>query len=114
MVVKGSIVLVNFPFTDLSQTKLRPAIVLWINPRGGDVVVCAITSQKIDRLDEDEFKLDAGDPEFSKTGLRVSSKVKTTRIATLNRQLVTRKLGDLSFRHIQQLDGKLAQAFQIA
>jgi len=45
MVMKGNVILVNFPFTDLSQTKLRSAIILWIDPVGNDVVVCAITSQ---------------------------------------------------------------------
>jgi len=92
MVVKGSVVLVNFPFTDLSQTKLRPAIILWIDPIGTDVVVCAITSQKINQLDESEFLLNAEDSDFLQTGLRVTSKVKSTRVATLNRRLVVRKL----------------------
>jgi mRNA interferase MazF len=45
MVMKGDVVFVNFPFTDLSQTKLRPAIILWVDSAGNDVVVCAITSQ---------------------------------------------------------------------
>ena len=36
MVMKGDVILVNFPFTDLSQTKLRPAIILWIDPVGND------------------------------------------------------------------------------
>jgi mRNA interferase MazF len=49
VVIKGSVVLVNFPFTDLSQTKLRPAVILWIDTSGTDVVVCAVTSQKTDR-----------------------------------------------------------------
>lgn len=95
MVVKGSIVLVNFPFTDLSQTKLRPAIILWIDSGGSDVVVCAITSQKTDQIFGGELLLDAANSEFSQTGLRVTSKARVTRIATLSRQLVVRKLGDL-------------------
>ena len=113
MVVKGSVVLVNFPFTDLSQTKLRPAIILWIDTAGTDVVVCAITSQKTDRLSDGEFLINVTDSEFPQTGLRVSSKVRTTRIATLSRQLVVRKLGELGIQHIQALNTKIAQAFQL-
>ena len=113
MVVKGSVVLVNFPFTDLSKTKLRPAIILWIDTGGTDVVVCAITSQKIDRLSDGEFLINTTDSEFAQTGLRVSSKVRTTRIATLSRQLVVRKLGELGTQHIQNLNTKMIQAFQL-
>ena len=114
MVVKGSIVLVNFPFTDLSQTKLRPAIILWVDPAGNDVIVCAITSQKTDQIFDGELLLDSTDPEFPKTGLRVTSKARITRIATLNRQLVVRKLGDLSEQHYQQLNALMIQAYQLA
>ncbi|NEQ43434.1 MAG: type II toxin-antitoxin system PemK/MazF family toxin [Leptolyngbya sp. SIOISBB] len=114
MVVKGSIVLVNFPFTDLSQTKLRPAIILWIDPAGNDVIVCAITSQKTDQVSDGELLLKSTDPEFSKTGLRVTSKARITRIATLNRQLVVRQLGDLGKYQHQQLNTLMTQAFQLA
>ncbi len=113
MVVKGSIVLVNFPFTNLSQAKLRPAVVLWIDPIGTDVVVCAITSQHSDRLDSDEFLIDASQPEFQQTGLRLSSKVRTTRIATLDRKLVMRKLGQLGEQYTQILNTTLINAFQL-
>ena len=41
--VKGDIVLITFPFTDLSGTKLRPAVVLANNNL--DITVCFITSQ---------------------------------------------------------------------
>jgi len=113
MVVKGSVVLVNFPFTDLSQTKLRPAIILWVDTAGTDVVVCAVTSQKTDLLSDGEFLINVTDSNFSQTGLRVSSKVRTTRVATLSRQLVVRKLGELGTQHVQELNAKMAQAFQL-
>ncbi|MEO1068306.1 MAG: type II toxin-antitoxin system PemK/MazF family toxin, partial [Cyanobacteria bacterium J06638_6] len=102
-----------FPFTDLSQTKLRPAIVLWIDPIGPDIVVCAITSQKTDQIAEGEFPLNASDSEFLQTGLRVTSKARTTRIVTLDRQLVVRKLGDLGEHQHQQLNAHMIQAYQL-
>jgi mRNA interferase MazF len=59
---KGDIVLVPFPFTDLSQTKLRPAVVLYTEPTNNDVTLCFITSQGIGTLFAGEFLLDIADP----------------------------------------------------
>ena len=48
---RGDIVLVSFPFTDLSSSKRRPALIISpdaFNERGEDVVLVAITSQEPD------------------------------------------------------------------
>lgn len=110
---KGDIVLVEFPFTDLSQTKLRPAVVLALNLAIDEFTVCFISSQNVDRLNPSEFALLDSDPDFSQTGLRISSKVRVTRVTTLNKQLITRRLGKLGTQHLQQLDETLIQAFQL-
>jgi mRNA interferase MazF len=112
-VKKGDIVLVPFPFTDLSTTKLRPAVVLWVDSTGDDITLCFISSQNLTRLSPNEFVLDASDPEFSNTGLKVTSKVRVTRIATLERRLITRRVGKLGVNQIQQLNSAMLQAFQL-
>jgi mRNA interferase MazF len=113
MVTKGDIVLVQFPFSDLSQAKLRPAVVLWVDQTGNDVTLCAITSQNADQLSPEDLPILATDPEFSITGLRVSSKIRTTRIATLTKQLVVRQFGKLGTQQAQQLNQKLIEMFQL-
>ncbi len=110
---KGDIVLVPFPFTDLSQTKLRPAVVLWADPNGQDVTLCFVSSQNVTHIYPGEFVLDPADPESQQTGLKVISKVRVTRIATLERQLLVRKLGKLGTDQLKQLDDALVQAFQL-
>jgi mRNA interferase MazF len=113
MVDKGDIVLVKFPFSDLSQAKPRPAVILWVNPTGEDITLCAITSQNIDQLSPEDIQLLSNDPEFSGTGLRVSSKIRTTRIATLTSQLVIRKFGSLGTQQIKILNEKLIEMLQL-
>jgi mRNA interferase MazF len=111
---KGDIVLVPFPFTDLSQTKLRPAVVLWVVPQGQDITLCFISSQNLDRTTPDELLLTTDDPEFAQTGLKVASKIRVTRIVTLDRQLLQRRLGHLGKLQIQHLNEVLISAFQLS
>lgn len=113
MVGKGDVVLVQFPFSDLSQAKLRPAVILWVNLAGDDITLCAITSQNVDQLSPEDIPLLPADPEFSGTGLRVPSKIRTTRIATLTRQLVVRKFGSLGTNQMQSLNEKPIEMLQL-
>jgi mRNA interferase MazF len=80
---KGDIVLLPFPFTDLRTTKVRPAVVLWVDITGYDVTSCFISSQNVTTLSPKEFLLDPSDSDFEITGLRVASKVRVTRIVTI-------------------------------
>lgn len=110
---KGDVVLAVFPFSDLSQTKLRPAIVLWTSRTGQDVTICFITSQSLNDVSTDEFLLQPSDPEFLGTGLKVVSKIRVTKIASLERKLITRRLGQLGNTYISTLNTKIIQAFQL-
>lgn len=112
-VIKGDVVLVEFPFTDLSQTKLRPAIVLCVNLHLNEITLCFISSQNVSRLSTDELALSVTDSDFPKTGLRVSSKVRVTRITTVTKQSVIRRLGCLGTQHLRQLNICLLHAFQL-
>jgi mRNA interferase MazF len=111
---KGDIVLIPFPFTDLSQTKLRPAIILWADSTGNDVTLCFISSQKIDNLSPGEFLLDTTDPEFSSTGLKTASKVRVTRMVTIDRKLIIRRLGKLSSNQILILNSSIIKEFNLS
>lgn len=87
----GSIVLARFPFTDLSGDKRRPALVVSRdNDRRSDLVVCFITS--VPRAGPDMAPIAAS----VDTGLKISSVVRFDKIATLDRSVITGKLGDAS------------------
>ena len=110
---KGDIVLVEFPFTDLSNTKLRPALVLWADTTGDDVTLCFISAQNVTSLSPEEFVLEPTEAEFKGTGLRTISKVRVTRMVTLERRFIKRRLGQLGTNQTQQLNEVMLQAFQL-
>ncbi|HEY7061938.1 MAG TPA: type II toxin-antitoxin system PemK/MazF family toxin [Chloroflexota bacterium] len=89
---RGDVVLITFPFTDLSGQKVRPAVVVG-RVTGTDVIVAFITSQAGGSVFPAECALDPTDPEFSRTGLRVASRIRLDKLATLHRALVQRRIG---------------------
>ncbi|MCC3426978.1 MAG: type II toxin-antitoxin system PemK/MazF family toxin [Microcoleus sp. PH2017_01_SCD_O_A] len=78
-----------------------------------EITICFISSQNVTSLSLDEFALNASYPEFSSTGLRVSSKVRVTRIVSLEQRLIVRRLGELGSQQMQQLNTAIIQAFQL-
>ena len=86
---KGDIVLIRFPFTDLSSSKLRPAVVLATN--NYDVTVCFITTQ-LQWQQSTDVLLQADD----KNGLKAPSLIRTSKIATLDIALAKGLLGTLN------------------
>src|SRR6266576_1244266 len=82
---QGDVVLVPFPFTDLSVTKQRPALVLSperLNKVRTDLVVAAITSQIPDVVGEDEILL--SDTDLRTAGLPKVSMIKVGKIFTIH------------------------------
>ena len=95
-VTKGKIVLLPFPFDDLSGIKVRPAVCL-TEPIGPHrQVVVAFISSRIppDCLDSDVV-IREDHPAFAATGLRVSSAVRLHRLMTVTTGLFRRELGVL-------------------
>ncbi len=85
----GSIVLARFPFTDLSGQKRRPALVVsGNNAERTDIIVCFITS--VPQTSRDMAAI-AATPE---TGLKVSSVVRFDKIATLEKAVISGKIGN--------------------
>lgn len=104
---KGDIVLITFPFTDLSGSKLRPAVVLVDTP--ADITVCFITTQL--GWEESTDILLQPDPG---NGLRKASLVRVSKIATLDRSLAKGLLGRLDQAGIADLNTKLKTLLQIS
>jgi mRNA interferase MazF len=86
----GTVVLVRFPFSDLSQTKLRPAVVLADAGRG-DWILCQVTSKPYG--DTRAIRLE--DTSFSTGSLRVLSYARPGKLFTANRDLIVSEVATL-------------------
>ena len=104
---KGDIVLITFPFTDLSGSKLRPAVVL--SNTSLDLTVCFITTQTGWQESTDVLL-----SPLLTNGLRKSSLIRTSKIATLDRSLAQGLLGKLTLTEVAELDSKLKVLFQLS
>ncbi len=111
---KGKLVLVPFPFDDLSSAKLRPAVCL-TNPIGSHhhVVLAFITSRIPNEILKTDIVIDSKRDNFSITGLRVSSTIRLHRLMTVTTSLIQRELGKLSSQMEIEVNNKLHKLFDL-
>jgi mRNA interferase MazF len=86
----GEVVLVRFPFSDLSQSKLRPAVCLADAGRG-DWVLCQITSNAYG----DSRAIPFDDPDFASGGLKIASYARPAKLFTAHERLIAKSVGKL-------------------
>jgi mRNA interferase MazF len=94
----GAIVLVRFPFSDLSRMKLRPAVVLADAGRG-DWILCQVTSKPYG--DARGIKLE--DASFAAGSLRVTSHARPGKPFTASRGLIVAQVGKLKSEPFRQI-----------
>lgn len=94
---KGEITLYPFPFTDLSQRKLRPCLVL-SDEMQEDILLCQITS----RVFKDKYCVP-----LAEHGLRVKSFVRCNMLFTANKHLARRSVGSISSREHEAVREKI-------
>jgi mRNA interferase MazF len=96
--VKGDVVVVPFPFSDLTQAKRRPALVI-AKLEGDDLILCQITSQRIG--DRYAISIDAND--FTSGSLKQRSNVRPNRIFTADRRIILYRAGKLKHEKINEI-----------
>ena len=108
---RGDVVLVPFPFTDLTTEKLRPAVIISVDPQGIDVIIAFISSAVSPKeLSETDYLLRQDNPDFVKTGLKKTSTFRMTKLLTIERSRIIRRLGRVSPAVQKELDIRLRQA----
>lgn len=94
----GQVVLILFPFSDLSAAKMRPAVVLAFAGRT-DWILCQITSNPYG----DERAIVLNDSDFYEGSLRVTSYVRPGKLFTASNNLIAGEVANLKPEIFQKL-----------
>ena len=115
---RGTIVLVDFPFSGGAGSKIRPALVVQAdrnNRRLSSTIIAMITSHVTHAAnDPAQFLIDPTSPEGKSSGLIVPSVVRCDHLFTIEQVRMIRSLGRLSASHLPLLDSSLKAALDIA
>jgi len=109
--VKGKIVLIPFPFTDLTNAKLRPALVLIESEN--DCVVAFVSSRVPTELSSTEILIREDHKEFAGTGLKRSSVLRLDKVATVSKSLMLGEIGQIGASLRREVNRKLREAYQL-
>lgn len=96
--VKGDVVVVLFPFSDLNRAKRRPAMVI-AELEGNDLILCQITSQSI----RDGYAVSIDENDFETGTLKRRSNVRPNRIFTADRHIILYRVGHLKPEKMEQI-----------
>ena len=105
--VKGDVVVVPFPFSDLTNAKRRPALVL-AGLTKNDLILCLITSKTAN----DNYTTLIENNDFETGSLSKTSYAKSNRIFTANEQLIAYKAGKLTTEKTNEVIDKLIAILQ--
>ena len=104
--IKGDIVVIPFPFSDLSSSKRRPALVA-AKASENDLILAQITSRAFCDVYSVELNLD----DFASGGLRVLSNVRPNKLFTAESDIILYKIGHLKPEKIQEAINALVSLF---
>jgi len=89
--IKGNVIVIPFPFSNLSAAKRRPALVL-ANLTGDDILLCQITS----RYSDEKYVIPLKTTDFKTGALPINSFIRPERIFTADKNIILRTVGIVS------------------
>ena len=96
--MKGDVVVVPFPFSDLTDAKRRPALIL-AELDGEDRILCQITSQQL----KDRHSIPIDETDFEEGSLRKMSNIRPNRIFTADCKIILYKAGHIKSDKINEV-----------
>lgn len=88
--VKGDVVIIEFPYSNLKDSKRRPVLILKV-PNGEDLLVLQITSASYEKRVEILVKKE----DFRQGALKKDSHIRVDKIASVDKSLIKYKVGSL-------------------
>ncbi len=105
--IKGDVVVVPFPFSDLSSNKRRPALVV-ADIQGDDVIMCQITSKKVG----DSYAITLATDDFKSGKLSMKSNIRPNRLFTGNSKIILYRAGTLKTKKLDEVTDKIVEIFK--
>ena len=100
--VRGDVIVLEFPFSNLMQVKRRPSLVIKI-PNGDDIIVCQITGKSYEKSVEIPIKKE----DFYKGNLKVKSYIRLDKIFSIEKSLIKYKIGSLNQEKFSEIIEKI-------
>lgn len=100
--VRGDVVVVPFPFSDLTQAKRRPALVI-ASLDGDDIILCQITSKTIG----DAYSILLDDSDFASGSLKQPSNIRPNRLFTADSNIILYRIGNLKMEKLNEVVDKV-------
>ncbi|MBS3086916.1 type II toxin-antitoxin system PemK/MazF family toxin [Candidatus Pacearchaeota archaeon] len=100
--VRGDIIVIEFPYSNLKNSKRRPVLILKI-PKGEDIVVLQITKSSYEKQLEVVIKKE----DFRQGNLKKESRIRIDKIASIDKSLVKYKIGSLKKEKFEEVLNKV-------
>jgi mRNA interferase MazF len=114
-VTRGEVVLVDYPYSDGTGSKVRPALVVQsdnLNLRITDTILAAI-SRSQHRASMTQILVEIGTPEGAQSGLRQDSMVQCENVLTIDQGQIIATIGRLTGPLMEQIDNCLKATFDL-
>ncbi len=100
--IKGDVIVLPFPFTDLSSAKRRPALIL-SGITGDDYIMLQITSKNVN----DTYAIPLAEADLVSGSLHLDSNIRPNKIFTLDRKIILYRIGHLSDEKLSECMDKV-------
>ena len=104
--IKGDVVVTPFPFSDLTASKKRPALVI-AELKGDDIIICLITSQNA----KDDYAVSLASNDLANGQLKQNSNIRPNRLFTIDAKIILYQIGTLKKEKTEEVTEKIIRIF---